>query len=88
MVPSVHLALIFLLIRSSLNATFYGTVFVCGPAVADNVNFGVPATEGEGSKSPPSLIPSKPLMMQPQKLHRIMHSSFPTSRHNLIDTMT
>ena len=32
MVTSIHFALIFLLIRSSLNATFYGTVFVCGPS--------------------------------------------------------
>ena len=32
MVTSIHFALIFLLIRPSLNATFYGTVFVCGPS--------------------------------------------------------
>ena len=41
---------------------------------------------GEGEVSAP--ITSKTVMIRPPKLHRIMFSSFPTSRQNLIGTVT
>ena len=44
---------------------------------------------GRGRRSPAAApITSKTLMIRPPKLHRIMFSSFPTSRHNLIGTVT
>ena len=42
---------------------------------------------GGSSKAPPS-ITSKPLILQPPKLDKIMYSSFTTSEHNLIPLMT
>ena len=44
---------------------------------------------GRGRRSPAAApITSKTLMIRPPKLHRIMFLSFPTSRHNLIGTVT
>ena len=35
----------------------------------------------------PSFINPKPFLKLPSKLHVLLYSSFPTSRHNLVDTM-
>ena len=40
-----------------------------------------------GVERPPSLT-SKLLMVRTQQWHKIMYTSFPTFRHNLIDTIT
>ena len=45
--------------------------------------------EGRGRRSPAAApITSKTLMIRLPKLHRIMFSSFPTSRHNVIGIVT
>ena len=44
--------------------------------------------EGGGGEEVSAPITSKTLMIRPPKLHRIMFSSFPTSRQNLIGTVT